>query len=55
MYIYIYKSGLSYILYNFLSFTPFFHILTSNLSYSKIFVNFDQVWPEVNSWEYQKS
>ena len=27
-----------------------FHNFTSNLSFLKIFGNFDQVWPEVNSW-----
>ena len=26
-----------------------FHVLTSNLSHSKIFANFDQLWPNVES------
>ena len=31
-----------------------FHVSTLNLSYSVIFVNVDQIWPEVNSWGHQK-
>ena len=27
-----------------------FYVSTSNSSYSVIFINFDQVWPEVDSW-----
>ena len=32
-----------------------FHVFTSNPRLSEIFVNFDQVWPEVDSWEWPEN